>query len=1074
MSRVRVKIISEWDNWIDTCFECSLLKLLIFTFLSNRMKELVLMVSMAFFATNSLFADEPNQAKDGGNYNDVRILARFMDSVQMDRHGAKLNGMGCRVSRKYRLVPGLVILEPEFEPLDAKGNFENFSPFKERLDAMISELQASGLFRYVEPDYPLKAYEAPSDSFFTDGTLWGLRNTDQSGGIFGIDIGAESAWDVTTGSTNIIVAIIDSGIRYTHRDLEAQMWRNPGEIPGNGKDDDRDGYVDNVFGINAITGSGNPFDRNDHGTHVAGTIGAAANNGHPHVGVAWNVRLMACKFMDRFGSGSTSDAIECIDFAVNNGARILNNSWGGIEFSRAMLDAITRARDRGVLVVAAAGNESRDNDRFPNYPASFQVDNVISVAAVDRDGVLADFSNYGTRSVHLAAPGVDIFSTGSQSDTDYEFISGSSMATAHASGVAALLLSRFPDSSLVELRQRLVLGAVALEPLGSQIRSSGFIHAPRALEIAADGVLEVSISTTAGTVLSEGSRIPVFVSVSDLFPIENAQVAVSLPDSQEFVFLDNGNSPDSEAGDGTYSGFLTVPTRGDDFKLTALVSAPGKETNTTDWVYVIQRPPVNDSFANRTAIDPEASVVTGANLNATAETGEPAFRRSSGGKTVWWSWSPTVSGVATVSTIGSNFDTVLTVYTGSSVSRLARRAFNDDIQFGTPTSQVIFEVKSGTAYQIVVDGFLGDSGEITLNLSLNEPITNSRFSERLPLGGIDVTETGSNFGAFGELGEPRHDGQSPRRSVWWSWTAPRSGPVIISTVGSTFDTILAVYRGPSFQQFRLVANNDDIVDFEITSSEVQFNAAAGRIYEIAVDGFEGEVGNISLSFLSLPANDSFEDRSPLTGWFAEGNSHNLGARKEFGEPDHAGDPGGQSVWWSWTAPASGNATVTTLGSTFDTVLAVYQGNSVRNLLPIANNDDVDQDVLKFSSVTFQAVEGETYAVAVDGFNLSTAADSGLIALTLTLNSASRISSPIRLPDGRFKFTLAGELDKRYVIQSSSDLSHWSSISTNTLVGKSFTFVDPVKDDSGTRYYRAFPSSLIGGGPRARDSAKFPP
>lgn len=1062
---MRASNLRKRNNWIDTCFEWPLLKSMEFRILTKRMKalhtSLLLLVGVAGLTVDSLFADVPNRRKVDGEYKGARILARFVDSAEMDRHRTKLNGMRCRVARKFNLVPGLVVLEPESAPLDAKGDLDNTSGKEGELNLTIANLRASGLFRYVEPDYLLKAYEVPSDSAFTDGTLWGLRNTGQSGGVFGTDIGAERAWDVSTGSTNVIVAVIDSGIRYTHRDLASQMWRNPGEIPGNGRDDDRDGYIDNVFGINAITGSGNPFDRNDHGTHVAGTIGAAANNGHPHVGVAWNTRLMACKFLDRFGSGSTSDAIECINFAVDNGARILNNSWGGIEFSQAMLDAIARARDRGVFVVAAAGNEGRDNDRFPSYPGSFQLDNVISVGAVDRDGVLADFSNFGSRSVHVAAPGVDIFSTGSRSDTDYEVISGSSMATAHASGVAALLLSRFPDSSLIELRQRLLLGAVALEPLGSQIQSSGFIRAPRALEIASDGVLEVAVSTSAGTILSEGSRIPVFVAVSDLFSVMNAQVTVSLPGSQQLVFLDDGRSPDSVARDGTYSRFLTVPTDGDDLLLTVSVTASGKEPHTSEWTYAIQRPPVNDSFANGTVIDQLASVVTGVNLNATAESGEPASRRTSGGKTVWWSWSPLASGVATVSTIGSNFDTLLSVYTGSSVDRLALKAFNDDVQLGMSASQVIFEVDSGIDYRIVVDGFRGDSGEITLNVALNEPITNSRFSERLPVSDIDVTLSTSNFGAFGELGEPRHVGQSPRRSVWWSWAAPRSGPVIISTVGSTFDTVLAVYRGSSFEQFRLVANNDDIVDFEITASQVQFNAAAGRVYEIAVDGFRGAVGNIRLSFLSLPANDLFDNRSHLTGWFAEGTSHNLGARKESGEPDHAGDRGGQSVWWSWTAPASGNATFTTVGSTFDTVLAIYQGTSMRGLLPVASNDDADKDVLKFSSVTFQAIEGEDYVIAVDGFNSLTAADSGLIALTAILSSASRINSPIQLPDGRFKFTLAGEPDRRYVIQSSSDLTQWSSISTNTLVGKSFSFVDPASVESGVRYYRAFPSSLIG-------------
>ena len=182
-----------------------------------------------------------------------------------------------------------------------------------------------------------------------------------------------------------------------------------GEIPGNGIDDDGDGYVDNVFGINTITGSGDPMDDAGHGTHVAGTIGAAANDINGHVGVAWNVKLMACKFLPGANGGRNGDVIKCIDFAVSKGARILNNSWGGGGPSQALFDAIARARDRGVLFVAAAGNGGEDgvadnNDAAPHYPSSYAVDNIISVAALDRRDQLTSFSNYGLSSVHLGAP----------------------------------------------------------------------------------------------------------------------------------------------------------------------------------------------------------------------------------------------------------------------------------------------------------------------------------------------------------------------------------------------------------------------------------------------------------------------------------------------------------------------------------------------------------------------------------------------------------------------------------------------------------------------------------------------
>ena len=167
------------------------------------------------------------------------------------------------------------------------------------------------------------------------------------------------AWDVTTGSTDVLVAVIDTGIRYTHQELRNQMWVNPDEIADNGIDDDGDGYVDNVHGIDVINNDGDPMDDHGHGTHCAGTIGASANDGYAHVGVAWNVRLMGCKFLSAQGSGYTSGAVECIDFAVAKGAKVLSNSWGGGGFSQSLYDAIKRAQDAGVLFIAGANRNAR-------------------------------------------------------------------------------------------------------------------------------------------------------------------------------------------------------------------------------------------------------------------------------------------------------------------------------------------------------------------------------------------------------------------------------------------------------------------------------------------------------------------------------------------------------------------------------------------------------------------------------------------------------------------------------------------------------------------------------------------
>ncbi len=309
----------------------------------------------------------------------------------------------------------------------------------EKLQETIKKLLANPKVEYAEPNFILHALEIPNDPAFSN--LWGLNNTGQTGGKSDADIDAPEAWDKNKGSKNIIVAIIDTGIDYEHPDLKDNIWINNGEIPGNGVDDDNNGFVDDVHGWDFRNNDSDPMDDNRHGTHCAGTIGAVGNNSEGVVGVNWQVQLMALKFLDASGSGSTSDALEAIIYAVDNGAKILSNSWGGGGFSQSLKDAIEYADQHNALFVAAAGNSSSDNDQSPSYPASYDVENVISVAASNDRDYLASFSNYGARTVDLAAPGESILST--VPGNGYQYLSGTSMATPHVSGAAALAWNYF-------------------------------------------------------------------------------------------------------------------------------------------------------------------------------------------------------------------------------------------------------------------------------------------------------------------------------------------------------------------------------------------------------------------------------------------------------------------------------------------------------------------------------------------------------------------------------------------------------------------------------------------------------
>ena len=310
-----------------------------------------------------------------------------------------------------------------------------------------------------------------------DSKLWGLHNRGQDRGTNDADIDAPEAWAKTTGSNDVLVAVIDTGVDYNHPDLVGNIWTNPGEIPGDGIDNDGNGVVDDIHGYNAFADNGDPMDGHSHGTHCAGTIAAQGNNGEGIAGVAWDAKIMGVKIFSDSGSTSSDAILRGILYAAKNGARITSNSWGGGGANDLIKEAFEKST---AFHVMAAGNNGRNVDSRENYPSGYEMANSIAVAATDRNDRLASFSNYGQKEVDIAAPGVDTYST--VPNGKFGFKSGTSMATPHVSGAAVLMVAHEPNITNEELKQRLMDGADRIPSLRGKVASHGRLNINNSLE----------------------------------------------------------------------------------------------------------------------------------------------------------------------------------------------------------------------------------------------------------------------------------------------------------------------------------------------------------------------------------------------------------------------------------------------------------------------------------------------------------------------------------------------------------------------------------------------------------------
>lgn len=670
-------------------------------------------------------------------------------------------GLGYRTGRQFPRFGGLRILR-------AGSN--------ESVPEMIARLKATGDYAIVEPDYVRRATVSPDDPRFVNGDQWGLRNDGGDDGLTGADIAAPDGWSVRHDAETVIVAVIDSGIRLDHEDLKDNLWSNPGETAGNGIDDDANGYVDDVHGINAIApdggDAGDPSDNNGHGTHVAGIIGAVGNNGRGIAGVAWRVQLMALRFLDEAGNGFTSDAIMCIDYAIARGAHIINASYGSDadSYSAAEEAAIRRARDAGILFVTAAGNDGRDLDSDNEYPAAYPVDNLVVVGAFSRHGPMLSFSNYGSGRVDLIAPGAEVLSTGHAGSASYVTMNGTSMAAPHVSGALALLRAAYPDDDHRALVNRLLRGTNQDE-LGGKVRlppgraMAGWLNL--SLALASDDIRPVNddrespVRLDGAHVIARGSNRHATVEADEpehagrpghaslwwswrsstdrMVSIDtsiSADVAAEAPDTLLAVYQrdEHGESQEVASNDnggrGQASALTFSAEAGRDYEI-AIDTADGTSALLA---FTLDALPANDDFDGAEEISGIGLKLSGDNRAASRETGEPRILGQAGGASVWYRWTAPSSGPVQVAVIHAAMEAMVGVYTGTALENLAVVAESDH----TPTLSgdrlddpvATFEATTGTTYFIAVDSKNGDGAPFSL--TINDSIWQLAISGSLP------------------------------------------------------------------------------------------------------------------------------------------------------------------------------------------------------------------------------------------------------------------------------------------------------------------------------------------------------
>lgn len=447
------------------------------TYLTTKTVAVGLLISLAWAGcqpadiTTAVSPTQSNARLSAGkDYVDGELLIQFAEGTSDDVKTKALDKVQGKTAEK--------ILTKMMEKVGKKEGLLLVKVNKNVLEA-VADLKNTDGVEFAEPNFIYTHAAITNDTYIANGALWGM-----DGNTYGSQ--ASTAWAAGhTGSATVHVGIIDEGIQFNHPDLLGQVWTNPGDNTIDGVDNDGNGYIDDIHGWdfanndNTIYDGGTRGSLDDHGTHVSGTIGGKANNGVGVAGVNWNVTIISAKFLGRNG-GTTANAVKAVDYLTSlKTSKTINlvasnNSWGGGGFSQALYDAVSRANNADILFVAAAGNSGTDNDVTASYPSNYDLPNVIAVAAIDKTGALASFSQFGKTTVDLGAPGVGIYSTTAYNL--YESYSGTSMATPHVTGAAALYASTHPGSSAAVIKAAILNSTTATTSLSGKCVTGGRLN----------------------------------------------------------------------------------------------------------------------------------------------------------------------------------------------------------------------------------------------------------------------------------------------------------------------------------------------------------------------------------------------------------------------------------------------------------------------------------------------------------------------------------------------------------------------------------------------------------------------